>query len=743
VPEPTVPEPAVPEPAVPEPAVPEPAPAHRRWGRWLLGGLALLLGLAALGTQLLDPWLRRTLEKQVSRQTHGQYRLRVGSLRTSLWQRAVRLRHLRLRPAAAVADTLPRLCLDVARLRLTGVGLWALLRRQVVPIDSLVMDSVRLQVLALPRRPARGPARPPHQQLPLQLPGLRLSYLGLRHARAAYTPDARPTVAFRRGDLVGHDLLLSAAGAADTQRLAYAAGWQLALADAQATVAGHRLALGALRYSTATRQVGLDSLRIRPPAPGRGRPGAVRITLALPRLRLAGLRAAAWQHQHRFRADSLLIDRPDLSLVPPAQPPPDLWKLLAPLARRADLAHLAVRGGQLRIAGLAHAPTVAAVRVTGTGLRIDSAAQGAPGRIFYARAWAVRTGAIAATVEAPFYRARSAGLRLSTAAGTLRLLGLALVPAVAPAAMNRRLGYQIPQFTVRVPELAVAGLDFAALAGRGQVRAARVTLRRPFVRIASDGRGPINPHQSIVTPEAMRRVSLRLDVRRLDLVGGTLQARYRSPLSPVVGRIDITRFTGTLRNLSNDPRRQTAARPLTGRATAYLQNRCRMTVNLAVPLLDPAGRHRVWGSFGPAPFAILNPMTVPTRLVNFKQGDVQHIDFRLQADQQQVTGAMTTRYTGLQLELLSYKQGRIKRPLLKRVVSKAANVLVIRDQNPRQGGRVVSGDMTSRRERRFSVFVLWRQGIVSGLLNNIGLPQALAQKIGEAQDVAPLPAAGR
>ena len=135
-------------------------------------------------------------------------------------------------------------------------------------------------------------------------------------------------------------------------------------------------------------------------------------------------------------------------------------------------------------------------------------------------------------------------------------------------------------------------------------------------------------------------------------------------------------------------------------------------------------------------------MTVPTRLVKFRQGRVQHIDFALRANQQRVTGTLTARYTGLQLELLSYKQGEIKQSLGKKIISKAANVVVIRDQNPRKGGRVVTGDMTSKREPRFSVFVLWRQGMVAGLFNNVGLPQPLAQKISQSKDEAPLPGRG-
>ncbi|WP_460502956.1 hypothetical protein, partial [Hymenobacter agri] len=66
-------------------------PRPRRWVWWLLGTVALLLAAVLVAQHWLDPWLRRKLEQQVSIQTHGQYRLQVGALHTSLWQRAIRL----------------------------------------------------------------------------------------------------------------------------------------------------------------------------------------------------------------------------------------------------------------------------------------------------------------------------------------------------------------------------------------------------------------------------------------------------------------------------------------------------------------------------------------------------------------------------------------------------------------------------------------------------------------------------
>jgi hypothetical protein len=120
---------------------------------------------------------------------------------------------------------------------------------------------------------------------------------------------------------------------------------------------------------------------------------------------------------------------------------------------------------------------------------------------------------------------------------------------------------------------------------------------------------------------------------------------------------------------------------------------------------------------------------------------VKRIEFALQCDKQDVSGTMKAVYSGLQLTLLRFKpeEPDDKKSLFSRAKSKLANFLVIRDENPRKWGKLVEGEMTSTREPRFSVFTLWRQGVVSGLFHSVGLPQPLAQKISQTKDEGPLP----
>jgi len=700
-----------------------------------LGGLAGLLVAGTLAVLFgLDPWLRRKLETAVAEQTHGQYQLRINSLETKLAARAVHLRGLALRPATnVVADTLPYLALRLGRLDLSGVGVLALLRGHTVPLDSLVLDSLQVRVLALAKKPAPHPTPPFYRQQPV-----RLGLLAVRHAGGSLGPAAAPTAQLTRADVRARDLLFTAAGAKDTARLGFAAAWQATLHYPQGRVGGHVIALARAVFSSDKKTLTIDSLSIEPPAPGRGTPGATQVAFLMPQLRVRGLQAAAWQHQRRFRADSALLRRPRLSFVPPAQAPPPLWQLIRPIARRADIAHFLINDGFMAITGVKTRPAVRHVFAVGESLRVDSlGGQMRQKRILYARSWVARSGRLSATFDAPAYPATIERGALDTRAGTLRLRELVLWPSLSPAQLNRRKGYQVTQVRLRTPELRGEGLDFYQLSDNSHLRAARVVAQKPWLSLGSDGRAPLDPHPSVLTPEAVRRLRAHIDVARFDIRQGTIYTTYRSRQTPEVGKFTISQLNATLRNLSNDPRHQTLAHPLTGEATALVEGRSRLQARLSAPLLDARGRHHLWGSFGAAPLAILNRITVPTKALGFKSGDIQRIAFDMRADRRQTSGTMRARYTDLKFELFKYKDGDFKKPLFTRLKNGVVN-LVVRDQNPRPGGRFVVGDMTSRRNLQSSVFTAWRQGLMTGLLHSAGVPQKMAQKLSQAKGTKPI-----
>ncbi|HEU4323764.1 MAG TPA: hypothetical protein VFS21_11500, partial [Roseiflexaceae bacterium] len=185
--------------------------------------------------------------------------------------------------------------------------------------------------------------------------------------------------------------------------------------------------------------------------------------------------------------------------------------------------------------------------------------------------------------------------------------------------------------------------------------------------------------------------------------------------------------------ITNDPRRMSAARPAVLRATAYLQGRCRLQATAWLPLLDRRGTHRVEGTFSRAPFAILNSITEPSRFVRFERGQSEQLRVRLLVNREGVRGTMWARYSDLKVDILSNKGGGPDRQTLPtKAGSKVVNALLIRNNNPRREGEALKlGTIRSDRDLRASVFLIWLQGLNSGLLNSMGVPGKLAEELSE------------
>ncbi|MCC3160600.1 hypothetical protein LJ737_25405 [Hymenobacter sp. 15J16-1T3B] len=717
-------------------AAPPPTRRRLRWLWWLLGVLVLLVGLGVVGARLLDPWLKRKLERTVAERSGGRYELRIGALHTSLRQRALTLRRVWLRPggwprprAVPPGTEAPWVLLTVDEIRVAGIGLGALLKGEVVNVDTLLVRAVRARVLRTPER--GGTRKPLHEQLPQRIPGVRLAHLLVDDVRVVSGLHGHERTQLRHGRLAATDVLISRGAAEDSSRLSYAASVKLRVEGLEAQVPGHHLRLGAARFNSARGRLRLDSLRVLPVADGQLPRGATRVALWLPRLTLSGLRPRQLARRV-LQADSLLVPGPRLTLGVPAQAPPPLHVALAPYLRRVQLRHLRISRAQLRLTQLELAPHLADVNLTGTDIRVDSAGFRDRQRVLYARNWRGSSGPGRVTVDAPYYHISWGELRLDTRARSLQLARGLIRPTMSQDALSRSKGRQATHLTLQIPQLRVSGLDYWGLLHQA-VRAQTVTAPGLRLGIIGNAHYPLGNKLAVVTPENVRKLPFRLDVRTLRVQDLAIRFKFTGELARRPGYFAITRLTGTATNLTNDPQRMSAAHPAVIQATAYLQDRGRFSATAWVPLLDPQGRHRLVGHFGPAPFAMLNSITVPTRSARFERGQVQDIRVQLQVDQQGVSGRMWARYSDLKVDLLSTSGGgRDKQKLSTKILSKAANVLVIRDDNPRRKGAELKDALVrSDRDRRYSVFTIWMQGVVSGLLHSIGVPGKMAEELSE------------
>jgi len=632
------------------------------------------------------------------------------------------LRGVRLQRTADTTTASFEQQLTLRELRLSGLSLRGWWRGQsALAADSLVFVGGRLLDRSSSSVTEAGTSRPLWEYLPSKLHSVQLDNLLVSDLQA------QSGAARRLG--IGMLLLrgLRIARPTETQRTPY----QLAAAFLQTAYVRTRDYQGTIRRATFFAQRGrlrLDSVQLGP-APNGSRPhrdATVRFRAA--RVYLAGLQPTALLRR-QLRADSFQLTRPQLLLASaPSAPDQPSATASASDAPSCQLGYVRVLDGWLGATGES-AGSVRQIMISGTGVQFGQTSTGTSR--LTARTWVARTGRGSCVVGAPFYQLQYSSLLASSQRGGLQLTNLTLVPRLSRAEFARHKRYATPRFVVQVPRVHVWGLDYDALQ-QGTLQAQEVLAKQPNLSIFRDKRYPVHPWPSRVTPEEVSKLSMRFNVRRVRIAGANVRYTELTPPGRELGTIRFADFQGTFTNLSNDPRRMDAAHPAVLRLTTKLQARCLLRATFWLNLHDPNGAHRMQGTLGPAPLAILNSYLVPSRSVRFDEGNVQHINIQARFNRQGAQGTMLVAYNQLKFTLLTQQKPAKRTNLFTKASSGLLNGILLRDENPRKpGGPLVPGSMQVQRDRRHSVFTLWKQSLITGLLTSFGISTKVAQKVAQ------------
>ncbi|QIL77339.1 hypothetical protein [Hymenobacter sp. HDW8] len=703
----------------------QPEKKKRRWPIWLLGA-AVIISLVTVALGRLDAWLHQALEQQVSQASGGFYSLRIRELHTSLWARSLTARGVQLRSGPTPSSQLPPVRADVNTVRVQGIGLLSLLRRGVVPINKVMIEAIRLEVGKMPPSTTK-PSKPLYERLPLHVKGIRLNHLFLVNVGGNYTPNKQPVFTLGRGDLEAHDILISPVGAADSQRVSYARRTSFQLADARVVAKNHIASVKALRFSSDRQLLELNTVRVQAIQQSKEPATTARLTLSLPQVRLTGLQALPLTRQ-LLQADSLLLTSPEATFLAGSPTPKTkvrpLHQQLPPWLKRCMLRYVGLSGGQFRLPKMAGSPTVRGVSVQAVDMRIDSLGAHDPTRIFYAVAWKVRTGPATALVDAPFYRARCEKFQLDSRTGLAQADGLTLTPTMGPAEFARRKRLSATRLTARLTQLRLVGLNCATWARNGELVAKALELHNPRLQITGNENYPQPTDLSVVSPEQLRRLPFRLHLGTAKIINLSFQSSEIAKGSTIPVNFSITRLHASISPFTNSPTYRSAS-PSIGRVSGWLEDKCFMQGVFKFNFADPQGRHSLVGSFGPTPFAILNPVSEPSARIRFERGQVEHIQCNFQFDRRGARGTVWTRYSDLKVSFIKRSRGPDKKNMFTRAESFLTNRLIVRGNNPRRPGQALEpGKVGIGRDLTHSVFWVWRMAMVEGLLSSVGVPDA-------------------
>ena len=246
---------------------------------------------------------------------------------------------------------------------------------------------------------------------------------------------------------------------------------------------------------------------------------------------------------------------------------------------------------------------------------------------------------------------------------------------------------------------------------------------RKTIKIGKD------PHQ------ALQKVVLDMKLNKLNVYNSRIRYSEADRKSGYTGVITFDNTTGHFDNVTNDPEVKKANPFMTANVETKFMNTAPLNVVFKFNLSDKKGAFTYAGVLRNFDGRKLDKLVKPLAMIHVKSGDIERLNFVVDANNYYGKGKVDFYYRNLNIEILKKVKGMDT--LQKQgFISKLANTLIIKDSNPDKKGNFRPGPINYKRDPSASFFSFLYKCLLDGLKPSVGLDKNMEGDIDDAAATA-------
>ncbi len=186
------------------------------------------------------------------------------------------------------------------------------------------------------------------------------------------------------------------------------------------------------------------------------------------------------------------------------------------------------------------------------------------------------------------------------------------------------------------------------------------------------------------------------------------------------GILDFTNINASITNLTNDPVAIASNEKTVFKASGYFLDKALLSASIHFPLGSKYGEYVYGGTLDTIDMKELNPLVENLYFISIKDGQVNNINFTINANDDYAVGKLRMDYKDLKIELINKKKSDSLVVENRGLFSMVANS-IIRDSNPkRKFGYFKEGKIYFERNIYKPVFNYWSAAPLSGVQATLG-----------------------
>lgn len=311
----------------------------------------------------------------------------------------------------------------------------------------------------------------------------------------------------------------------------------------------------------------------------------------------------------------------------------------------------------------------------------------------------------------------------SAAKRNILIKGFKMTPLYPDLTFSRMHKYGKDRYDLDFDQIRFTGVDFLLLNDERTFHAHKITLgpAKAGIFLNRELPAPPNLDKGKNFPHlALRRLAIPTLVDTLKIDNIDVAYTEYNPISQKRGTIYFQNLTGNVLNVTNDSLSVVKNNHAIANLTALVMKKSKINIKIDFSLTDPNGAFHYSGAVAPMHLPDLNVVSKPLGLIEIESGEMQKVDFDIQANRAGSKGKVHFYYTDLKVKLL--KEGEDGAAPEKRgLLSFLANKLLIIDANPTKGKAPRTANVTFERSPAASFFNLLWKGVFIGMRESAGL----------------------
>lgn len=352
---------------------------------------------------------------------------------------------------------------------------------------------------------------------------------------------------------------------------------------------------------------------------------------------------------------------------------------------------------------------------------IDSLADQDTTRVFYTKDIGFSLNGYQSVTKDKMYTLKLDTLEGSISRRTLKVRGFKVVPMYPDLEFSRKYKEQKDRYDLSFNEISLSGVDFVGLNNDGDLHVKKLELGPAKVAVFMNrelpppnfDKGRNYPHV------ALKRLPIQTLVDTLRVNKVDVAYTEFNPQTSERGTVRLENLTGNILNVTNDSTRLLQHGHALADLTTYVMGKGKMNVKIDFNLNASDAAFAYTGTVGPFSLQVLNPPSKSLGLIEIESGNVQKVDFAVNANVRRSSGSMHFYYTDLKVNLL--KKGDDGQKKERGLLSFLANTILIKNDNPSKGEAVRTAKIAFERVPQASFFNLMWKSIFTGMRETAGI----------------------